>query len=585
VGRVEAVTSGDAGQTWSPVQLVQAKGESIPSQEGVEIAQGNQGLVLAFGLASNSNDTSQLGLWTYSSQSLAGFVPTTILPAPTSWTLQGSSDSLAYLLTPSYLIPLTSPPYTALPFNQLQADGTSVGMLPHVVSLVPLGSGRVEVAATTPDSLGVDCWVFDTTVASVTQTCHVSLDATLLPESQTLPIVSLIDGGGWWTAIGASGNQCGYDCPEPTYPGGWNFTAAPVAGSAAVGTSVCITGCSSAEGLAAYSFSQATSASQGAVGAAAGALLGLGLLWLAIWALATPRARARDDGPSPSGVSPTASGGTERADRRQIRRAYLGGLGVWVLVWTPFVLIALFASSTADSTTLAGVILLSAVVGAAVTIPFHGSARSRLQTMHGVTTGELLGGAHPPFPKPAFERVQRAAYYAYGSWAAGAALLIVLMIDVASGLPTTAGSTPGSGTGGIAPAPGWIVLGAIAVLFAGLRALYHYNLIRAATTPVAEESGEVELDAVDGPSIRRTQVGAALVPLSPFVGFLLGLVLQTVVPASPYLLAGLFVPLNFLGIAVLLGCFGPTVWSSAGADGPPADPPALGSTGPGIAHV
>ncbi|HEV2429063.1 MAG TPA: hypothetical protein VGV64_04345, partial [Thermoplasmata archaeon] len=247
--QVEAVTSADGGAGWSLVQSLSIAGTVVPSGENLELAPGQSGLTLGFGLLSPGEGASKLALFSFDAASGRGFVMATVLPAPSSWTLQGSADGLAYLLTPTYLVPLTTPPYTALPFNQLQSDGPTIGALPRVVSLVPLEGGVVEVAATTPDALGVDCWQFDTGSAIATPTCHVRLNAALSPAPAALPIVALIDGGGWWAAIGASGPlSCGLPCPVtyggassggpiPPYANGSN-PAVPIAGPAAVGTSI-----------------------------------------------------------------------------------------------------------------------------------------------------------------------------------------------------------------------------------------------------------------------------------------------------------------------------------------------------------
>ena len=76
----------------------------------------------------------ELSLWQFSGSAGSGFSQISQLPAPASWTLQGSPNTPAYLLTPTYLIPITSGHLTAIPFNQLQVDGPGTGSLPHVVS-------------------------------------------------------------------------------------------------------------------------------------------------------------------------------------------------------------------------------------------------------------------------------------------------------------------------------------------------------------------------------------------------------------------------------------------------------------------
>ncbi|MCI4367301.1 MAG: hypothetical protein L3K08_06080, partial [Thermoplasmata archaeon] len=156
-GEVQAVTSLDGGADWSAVQSMTPVGAFIPIGEQIEMAPDQGGLVVAFGSVANGQSSAQLRLWEFSAEYPDGFVPIAVLPAPSGWTLQGAGSTPAYLLTPTYLIPLSRPPYTALPFDQLQTDGGGIGLLPTVVSLVPVGQGTLEIAATTPDNLGVDC--------------------------------------------------------------------------------------------------------------------------------------------------------------------------------------------------------------------------------------------------------------------------------------------------------------------------------------------------------------------------------------------------------------------------------------------
>ncbi|HEV2519399.1 MAG TPA: sialidase family protein [Thermoplasmata archaeon] len=578
VGTVEAVTSGDAGRTWTAAQPILAAGDSIPLPEGLEIAPGDQGLVLAFGLESIANGSSQLWLWTLPTGGPPGFTLTTILPAPTSWTLQGSSDSLAYILTPTYLIPLTTPPYTALPFNQLQADGNAVGALPNVVSLVPLGGGTVEVAATTPGSLGVDCWSYDTTRLGVSHSCHVQLGSPWTPPSATLPIVALIDGGGWWVAIGASGDQCGYNCPVGGYPNGGypvggNFTPPPSAGPAAVGTSVCITGCSSAQGLAAYSYSPSASAAHGWIGGFSGLMLGVGVLWMAGWALARRRLRPHEPRglpTEPKGFPPADSDEEERA---RIQVAYRRGLGLWLIVWSPLALLSILPSPGVDPSLFGWASVGGVFLGVVLTIPFLGAARSRLLRRHGVSLDRSYGESPPDGGGSDVGPAQRAAWWAFGSWVAGGFLLLVLFGDLVSGTPPTYGTA--SEAGSIPPPlpPEWILLGVATVVFAVLRVLYHLAMASAVGRPPPSGwTGSPETLAVRA-SVRRTQIGAILLPWNPFVGLLLGFELPAVFPVSPYLIALAFLPVTVLGIALLGGGFGPTVWTSPMRWMAPEDPP------------
>jgi hypothetical protein len=291
---VGALTSHDAGAHWSGLtSLVSAQG-ALPAGNGVEMAPEYDGLLLAFAESFTNGSGTDLALWQLpANQTSGGFSPVVELPAPTSWSLQGSPTTPAYLLTPTYLIPLTRAPYTALPFDQLQQDAPAVGRLPAVVSLLSTGPTSLEIAATTADDLGVDCWQFDLITDSIAQSCHVPLVVPLFAPTAPLPIVALIDGGGWWVGIGASGANtwpaCYGGCPPMGAPS--NAGASP---PASVGTSICLSGCSSANGLVAYSYAAGGETLPNDLNAA-----GLGLLFggLLVWCVAVAwvlRARRRE---------------------------------------------------------------------------------------------------------------------------------------------------------------------------------------------------------------------------------------------------------------------------------------------------
>jgi hypothetical protein len=285
---VGSVTSHDAGSQWSDVVPLSTAVGATPAGNGVEMAPEYDGLLIAFAESLPGSSALQLSLWQLpANESTGGFNPVVQLPAPTSWSLQGSTTTPAYLLTPTYLIPLTQPPYIALPFDQLQQDAAEVGELPAVVSLVPTGPTTLEIAATTSDDLGVDCWQFDVVNGAIDQTCHVPLAAALFSADGPLPIVALIDGGGWWAGIGASGTG------QPPVPG--TFYGPPPsasgAGSSSVGTSICLGGCSSANGLLAYSYSPGAAVIQYELGSAATGLSVGGVLLLAVSAALAIRSR------------------------------------------------------------------------------------------------------------------------------------------------------------------------------------------------------------------------------------------------------------------------------------------------------
>jgi hypothetical protein len=289
---VGTVTSHDAGATWSGIVPLGTAAGASPAGNGVEMAPEYRGLLVAFAEQIPAPSADQLSLWQLPANTSNGsFAPVVQLPAPASWSLQGSTSTPAYLLTPTYLIPLTRPPYTALPFEELQRDAAGLGQLPTVVSLVPTGPSTVEVAATTADDLGVDCWQFDVVSGAVAPTCHVPLVTPLFAPYGPLPIVALIDGGGWWAAVGASG------AGSPIGPPCLNSGCPPVAGGASapssVGTSVCLSGCSSANGLLAYSYTPGGAVPLETLGSASVGVALVGVLGLVVAAALTFRDRRR----------------------------------------------------------------------------------------------------------------------------------------------------------------------------------------------------------------------------------------------------------------------------------------------------
>lgn len=100
------------------------------------------------------------------------------------------------------------------------------------------------------------------------------------------------------------------------------------------------------------------------------------------------------------------------------------------------------------------------------------------------------------------------------------------------------------------------VLGILLVAFGVVRIIYH---LRLASTTVLR--GESRGTTVLTRSSLRGALGAALLPWNPLVGALLGLMFQPVLNVSPFLLAWVFLVANLVGIALLLGAFGPTPWT------------------------
>ncbi|MCI4330588.1 MAG: hypothetical protein L3K19_01915 [Thermoplasmata archaeon] len=552
-GAVEVLTSRDAGQDWSSVQPVRSPGVAVPTAEGLEIAPENQGILIAFGVSAGNGSTSELSLWLFPLNGSGGITDLTQLPAPTSWTLQGDPSTPAYLLTPTYLIPLTTPPYTALPFNQLQQDGSGVGQLPSVVALVPTGPNTLEIAATTSNNLGVDCWTMDTSDYRVSQTCHVSLGSALLPSGSALPIVALIDGGGWWLAVGASGPSCTYDCYGPPTAG--SSSGAP----ASVGTSVCITGCSSTAGLAAYSFSETTRAHEAEFEWVGALLAVVGVLWLIAAAWVQRGAVSYRWGPSESHHDPRSAEAPAWSARRSLKLNYVEALAIWALAWLPLALLA-FSPSASQSPLLPYVIVLGAALGAVAGAPLHHRLRLRLREESALPPDWLFGGSQSPAGSGRSERVRLTCGLAYASWLVGGALLLLIGFGPAGGLDLNSSSGTGPALGFALPPPGALVLGVVILCVVGLRALYHVRLAASVSegTTLYPATGA---DWMDRSSIRRTQLGAALLPFNPMTGLLLGWAFQSALPWSPFVLAWAFLPVTILGMALLGGCFGRSAWA------------------------
>jgi len=554
VGAVDSVTSRDGGQTWAGVQAVSTAPDSVPMGEGLEMAPESQGILIGFGLVSAASGTDLLSLWQLSDTGSGGFALTADLPAPASWTLQGDPGTTAYLLTPTYLIPLTAPPYTALPFNELQADGGGIGVLPRVVSLVATGPGQVEIAATTSDNLGVDCWQIDTIHGGVAQSCHVPIGSWLMPSYSALPIVALLDGGGWWVAIGASGQNCNPGCPS----GGTVNPPTASSGGASVGTSVCVTGCSSASGLAAYAYAKGASPGPAILGALAWALVGVGfvaLLAAAWWGRRRPLVDPPPASPEArSGEQPTG----EAALPRSLRRTYLAGLGVWVLAWLPLTLVALDPTSGLSPSAVPEAILIGAGLGVLIGFPIHHLIRQRLQATHGVFEAQLLGEPAGGPKGYAFDRVRATSQLAYVSWFAALAVLVLLWMVLAGAPQATGSATAYVGPAG--PSPTVIALVLAVLVFIGLRTLYHLGVERSVFARASSAEPPV-LPSRIGREQLRVWLGAALLPWNPLVGLVLGIGLQSSLSWSPYLLAWAFLPVTLCGIALLSGGLGKTAWS------------------------
>lgn len=544
---VGAVASADGGQTWSQVQnLTPATGAVLDSQN-LEMTESTQGIIVAFEESSYKSQSSLLNFWRLDEGSTSALFYQVYgsIPAPSSWTLQGSSGTSAFLLTPTYLIQLGSGGLTGIPFSQLQEDSGNVGSLPQVVSLVASGGNSVEVAATMPSGSGVDCWNVDLSSDEISQTCHVPLGAFLLSSSGDFPIVSLLYGNGWWVAIGAGSTPYG--------EGG----AVPAESSASVGTSVCFTGCQSDEGLVAYFYTENPTITPGVVSVIAALLAALGVVWLLLVARARRFMRKN-----------AASDGTEAASQpaspalAYLCPNYMKSLLVWVIVWIPLSVLAFIPGSTGNDSLLLWAIIGGGIVGTLVAFPFHSRVRKALQSMHKVRTitGSFFG-VSADYGAPAFDKAQIATDLARGSWLACFFMLIAVLFAASAGRVDDAIGSMAIGSPELSGAAGALLF--LVVVMVVLRAVYHNALASTVGDERAATLSPTDMARPRGSEYLRTRIGSSLLPWNPLVGLIIGWAIQPVTSWNPYFMALAFLPVTLVGIAMLCGFFGETTWTRA----------------------
>ncbi|MDE1821706.1 MAG: hypothetical protein KGJ23_14590 [Euryarchaeota archaeon] len=567
-GEVSAITSGNYGASWTKEQNLTNGTATLPSsEESLEMAPESQGIVMAFLETPNGLSSPELALWMhFPGSSGFGSGPLSLITPPASWTLQGDPDTPAVLITPISLTLLTGDPnnFTSLPFYQLQQDGGGLSQLPEIVSLVPLDGTTVEIAATMPKGTGVDCWDLNTLTFAISQACHVPLGSLLVPASEQFPIVSLLDGGGYWIAIGASGNpNCLDVCPQSTQnqggtpTGGGTTPSAPMSGAAAVGTSICIEGCTSTQGLAAYAFTENAEISPALVSALSALIVIVGLAWIGT----ARRARRRIDAAkpqSPGHASTSANGGG--LEPKRILSAYRRGLQVWALVWLPLALLSFVPSSGGAFGWGPWIAILGGTAGALLSMPYHAMVRRNLQGVYGVEP-ERFFTEDPETAGEAQDKVRLAALFAYASWFAGLAVVVLFLVAATGGFSRTdatvlGGMGPGSLLGGGAWALLVAVFGAV-----GLRLLYHIELSDAVALVRAEMTTGSEDAPLEAGVLLRNRVGSALLVCNPFVGLLVGWSLQPALPGAATWLPWAFLPTTLLGIAILLGLLGRSSWT------------------------
>jgi|GEM_PF-4438861 len=546
--RVAGVASHDGGTTWSAEETLTAPGDASTGG-ALEMTTTSDGILAALEVVPSTTSSYELHLWELATANGSSFAPFASLPAPSSWTLQGDAGIPAILLTPTYLVPLRSAPYTAIPFNELATDGGSIGALPRVVSVIPAGPTAVEIAATTADELGVDCWRIDTTSDVVTRSCHVDLNADLAPPTTNLPIVALLDGGGWWAAIGASGDGCSVGCvPGCLGPCGPVPVGAPSAGSSAgasVGTSVCRIGCASFDGLVAYTYDPGAAGLGPIAPVVAAGVTALGLAVLTVERIRSRRPRI--DRPT---SSPDVPPSPEEVARDGLVRRYRRGLAVWVILWTPIALVPFVAGSAEASTAAALLIVVLGLTGIVVGDLYHGRVRKALLETEGSSFERLLETATTGGPEAPVSRIATTSAL---SWALAAVSVAALGVWGFGGPLTPVVAAP------------LVALGVV-------RAIHHWELARG----VQRSAGIPARGGTDPARERwtplRTALGAGLLPWNPLLGLLLGWVALPTLGASPYLLAWALLPVTLAGAALLAGTFGPTNWVPTARPGPAAVP-------------
>ncbi|HEV2429548.1 MAG TPA: hypothetical protein VGV64_06875, partial [Thermoplasmata archaeon] len=249
------------------------------------------------------------------------------------------------------------------------------------------------------------------------------------------------------------------------------------------------------------------------------------------------------------------------------RLRYRLGLVVWAIAWSPLALIALLGPPGGDPAAVVPVALAMGVIGTLAAIPWHWSARRRLSNLLGNPDPPMFSLLPPPEAGEGEPSTRRADRPWLDSWAVAAVLGLVLLL----GLPI-------GGSGGLAsgdsPSLEGVVYGSIVLAlltaFVCLRALYHARFSRN-LLEVGLGSGSVGSTDPSGASVqKRIALGAVLLPLNPWVGLVATYALGTMLPVAAGIGIWIALPLTYLGIALLLGGFGPT-FGPAGL---------LGSAGP-----
>jgi hypothetical protein len=403
-----------------------------------------------------------------------------------------------------------------------------------------VGSNSVDVAVTMPQQGGIDCWRINLDSEVVSHSCHVNFQGSLYPVGTSQTVVGLVDGGSWWAALFG-------ESYSPGYGGG---VAATTTATGAYS--------SSAQTGHAYTYDGASMlltflTSLGAI------LIVLGMVIL----LVNQRsAQMRRKGPS---ERKGASDLNESERRLQVmgqkaKRDYRIALYCWLGAWSPLVLLAFFPTASDMSAILWPALLGGAAVGAVLVFPFDVRMRRNLPSWQrpglldsffrkgGMWTSFVGTGVSVPEEK--VNRMWATSALSRMSWALGflAGVVMLATIPQWATISDTQAATPSALV---------LTLACLLVAFVLVRVIYHLRLA-SVTVQKEEESGGT---AVLSKSSLRGSLGAALLPWNPLVGALLGLMFQPVLNASPFVFAWAFLVVNVIGVALLLGAFGPTPWT------------------------
>jgi hypothetical protein len=541
----QVIVSPDAGTTWSSVQDITPSSGSVLASADIALASSNAGIIAAVEQHEASSSLYQLALYRYANSSSPGFVP---LPqaeqlAPINWALLGSSSTTAFLLTPTSLTPVGATEGGSIPFPQLQKyDVQEFDQLPMVTALGPVGTNSVDVAVTMPAQGGIDCWRINLDSEVVSHSCDVNFQGSLYPVGTSQTVVGLVDGGNWWAALFGTSYSPGYG------------------GGVAATTTATGAYSSSAQTGHAYTY-DGTSILSTILTVLGAVLIALGLVILLV---IQRSARLRRKGSSGREGSPDPNDPEYRLRvlTQKAKRDYRIALYCWLAAWSPLVVLAFLPSASDMSALLWPALVGGAALGTVLVFPFDVRMRRNLPSWQRpglLDTFFRKGGMWTSFvatrDSGSEERVNRMGAtnsLLRISWALGFLAGVVMLATISLWATNTDSQA-------VTPSVLACVLACLLCAFVLVRVLYH---IRLTSTTVLKDEENGGTSVLTGSNLRGI-LGAALLPWNPLVGALLGLMFQPVLSASPFLLAWAFLVINMIGIALLLGAFGPTPWTRA----------------------